>query len=94
MKHQPFNHVYIHIFSAVNCDDATFLLHCCRLARVVHRTRPAPQPEVARWRWTGFAFGMDVVVSVNGRAVSIKRNHRGDKERMLSLKVDWNVWAR
>lgn len=38
-----------------------------------------------KWRWTGFNFGLDLVLIADTRNLSIKRHHRSENERLLSL---------
>ncbi|KAJ8979577.1 hypothetical protein NQ317_019152 [Molorchus minor] len=39
------------------------------------------------WRWTGFHFGMDLLMITDGINLSIKRNHRSEFEQLLSLQT-------
>ncbi|XP_044761977.1 protein germ cell-less-like [Coccinella septempunctata] len=37
------------------------------------------------WRWTGFHFGMDLIMFTDGITLSIKRNNRSEYGQLLSL---------
>lgn len=39
-----------------------------------------------KWRWTGFNYGMDLILSIDSQTLNIKRHHRSENERVLSLK--------
>lgn len=39
------------------------------------------------WRWTGFHYGMDLLMITDGATISIKRNHRPEFEQLLSLQT-------
>lgn len=47
-----------------------------------------------KWRWTGFNFGVDLVLIADTRTLSIKRHHRTENERLLSLQSKRNVMLR
>ncbi|XP_046392711.1 protein germ cell-less isoform X2 [Ischnura elegans] len=36
------------------------------------------------WRWTGFNFGLDVIMNLTNRKLKIRRNHRADCTALLS----------
>ncbi|XP_071440025.1 protein germ cell-less [Hetaerina americana] len=36
------------------------------------------------WRWTGFNFGLDIIMNLTNRKLKIKRNHRADCTALLS----------
>lgn len=40
-----------------------------------------------KWRWTGFNFGLDLVLMIDSRTLSIKRHHRQEHERLLSTQT-------
>lgn len=68
----------------VGCSDYetdTFLSGCNRCGRYLATETAAG----LRWRWTGFSYGLDLVMVVERRSLLIRRNHRADHERMLSL---------
>lgn len=46
------------------------------------------------WRWTGFHYGMDLLMITDGSAISIKRNHRPEFEQLLSLQTIRNIAIR
>ncbi|CAH1372628.1 hypothetical protein MTP99_014104 [Tenebrio molitor] len=39
------------------------------------------------WRWTGFHFGMDLLMVTDGFTLSVKRNHRSEFEQLLSFQT-------
>lgn len=70
------------------CADKLFLNDCLRCGRVVkHDTKQM-------WRWTGFHFGLDVVVITDSNTLWVKRNHRPEIEQMLSFQVNRNLIIR
>ncbi|XP_055624564.1 protein germ cell-less [Toxorhynchites rutilus septentrionalis] len=40
-----------------------------------------------RWRWTGFNFGLDLIMISDTKTLRVKRHHRTENERLLSLQV-------
>lgn len=54
---------------------------CNRFGRYLESESPAG----LRWRWTGFSYGLDLVMVVERRSLLVRRNHRADHERLLSL---------
>ncbi|XP_055699038.1 protein germ cell-less [Phlebotomus papatasi] len=70
------------------CDEKTFGESCMRCGRVLQ------SEGFQKWRWTGFNFGLDLVFIVDTRNLSIKRNHRPENERLLSLQVKRQFLAR
>ncbi|KAG8228741.1 hypothetical protein J437_LFUL007076 [Ladona fulva] len=46
------------------------------------------------WRWTGFNFGLDVIMNLTNRKLKIKRNHRGDCAALLSHQSIRNLLLR
>ncbi|XP_058055332.1 protein germ cell-less [Anopheles bellator] len=65
----------------VKCDERTFLETCIRCGRVI------PENISQRWRWTGFHYGLDLLLLSDTRTLRIKRHHRTEHERLLSLQV-------
>ncbi|XP_022920674.1 protein germ cell-less [Onthophagus taurus] len=43
--------------------------------------------EKHMWRWTGFHYGVDLIMMADDRSLSIKRNHRPEYEQLLSLQT-------
>uniref|UniRef100_A0A336MSM2 CSON004496 protein n=1 Tax=Culicoides sonorensis TaxID=179676 RepID=A0A336MSM2_CULSO len=62
-------------------DDKVFYETCMRCGRILQ------DEGFQKWRWTGFNFGLDLVLIVDTRMLSIKRHHRTENERLLSLQV-------
>lgn len=62
-------------------DEAIFYRNCIRCGRVLL------EEDFQKWRWTGFNFGLDLVLITDARTLSIKRHHRAENERLLSLQV-------
>ncbi|XP_031639130.1 protein germ cell-less isoform X2 [Contarinia nasturtii] len=63
----------------IDCDENTFFQTCLRCGRILDND------AYQKWRWTGFNFGVDLVLVADTRTLSIKRHHRNDNERLLSL---------
>lgn len=63
------------------CDEKTFYETCMRCGRILH------EEGYQRWRWTGFNFGLDLVLITDTGTLSIRRHHRAEHERLLSLQV-------
>lgn len=74
--------------SPVDCDEKTFYQTCLRCGRVLD------DDGYQKWRWTGFNFGVDLVLVSDTRTLSIKRHHRTENERLLSLQSKRNVMLR
>lgn len=62
-------------------NEAIFYETCMRCGRILQ------EEGFQKWRWTGFNFGLDLVLIVDTRTLSIKRHHRTENERLLSLQV-------
>lgn len=62
-------------------NEAAFYETCMRCGRILQ------EEGFQKWRWTGFNFGLDLVLIVDTRTLSIKRHHRTENERLLSLQV-------
>lgn len=60
-------------------DKDLFSSNCMRCGRILL------QPGYQKWRWTGFNFGLDIILIVDARVLSIRRHHRNEHERLLSL---------
>lgn len=45
------------------------------------------EPGYQKWRWTGFNFGLDLILIADSRVLSIRRHHRNEHERLLSLQT-------
>lgn len=39
------------------------------------------------WRWTGFHYGIDLIMIADDKTISVKRNHRPEFEQLLSLQT-------
>ncbi|XP_019872277.1 protein germ cell-less isoform X2 [Aethina tumida] len=59
----------------------TFLTSSLRCGRVLQVN------ERHVWRWTGFHFGVDLLMITDGLTLSIKRNHRSEFEQLLSFQT-------
>ncbi|XP_055594442.1 protein germ cell-less [Uranotaenia lowii] len=62
-------------------DDKVFLETCVRCGRSL------PENQYLKWRWTGFNFGLDLILISDTKTLRIKRHHRTENERLLSLQV-------
>lgn len=74
--------------SPKECDDNTFLSQCLRCGRILK------EAGFQKWRWTGFNFGLDLILITDTKTLSIKRHHRTDHERLLSLQTKRNFLIR
>lgn len=74
------------------CSRDTFERLCSRFGRSLDAA-PACG-NVSKWRWTSFCFGLDLLLCIDRRVLSVKRNHRADHERMLSLRTTRNLMIR
>ncbi|XP_039502131.1 protein germ cell-less isoform X1 [Drosophila santomea] len=62
-------------------DDEQFFENCMRCGRLLL------EPGYQKWRWTGFNFGMDLILIMDSRRLNIRRHHRHEHERVLSLQT-------
>ncbi|XP_054736821.1 protein germ cell-less [Anastrepha obliqua] len=62
-------------------DPDVFYKNCMRCGRILL------EPGYQKWRWTGFNFGLDLVLVADSRLLSIRRHHRNEHERLLSLQT-------
>lgn len=62
-------------------DDKVFLQSCVRCGITL------PTNGYKKWRWTGFNFGLDLIMISDTKTLRIKRHHRTENERLLSLQV-------
>ncbi|KAG5887937.1 hypothetical protein JTB14_003032 [Gonioctena quinquepunctata] len=69
-------------------SDEVFLASSLRCGRVLSVN------ERHVWRWTGFHFGVDLLMITDGVTLSIKRNHRSEFEQLLSLQTTRHVAIR
>lgn len=46
------------------------------------------------WRWTGFHFGLDLVMTFDRGVLKLKRNHRTENEMALSQQSRRNLMYR
>lgn len=75
-------------FSMLNIDAAAFNANCLRFGRVLNAS------GYHKWRWTGFLFGLDLVLVADNKMFSIRRMHRTDQERLLSSQNTRHILAR
>lgn len=68
--------------------EELFNSSCMRCGRVLE------EQTYQKWRWTGFNFGLDLVFINDMRTLSVKRHHRIENERLLSLQVKRNFLIR
>lgn len=52
------------------------------------------EPGYHKWRWTGFHFGLDLILIADARVFSLRRLHRNEHERLLSLQMKRNILVR
>ncbi|KAH8277607.1 hypothetical protein KR018_001958 [Drosophila ironensis] len=69
-------------------DDEQFFESCMRCGRLLL------EPGYQKWRWTGFNFGMDLILIMDSRRLNIRRHHRHEHERVLSLQTRRRVMVR
>lgn len=81
------NSISIH-FSPIDCEEKIFFQTCLRCGRILE------DDGFQKWRWTGFNFGVDLVLISDIRTLSIKRHHRTENERLLSLQSKRNIMLR
>ncbi|EDV98399.1 protein germ cell-less [Drosophila grimshawi] len=62
-------------------DNEEFLENCMRCGRLLL------EPGYQKWRWTGFNYGMDLILIMDSRRLNIRRHHRHEHERVLSLQT-------
>lgn len=62
-------------------DSNVFLETCLRCGRILQ------EQGFQKWRWTGFNFGLDLILITDARTLSIKRHHRTEYERLLSMQT-------
>uniref|UniRef100_U5ETV2 BTB domain-containing protein n=1 Tax=Corethrella appendiculata TaxID=1370023 RepID=U5ETV2_9DIPT len=70
------------------CDEKVFLDSCMRCGRTLL------EATNQKWRWTGFNFGLDLVLISDTKSLRIKRHHRTENERLLSLQLKRNFLIR
>lgn len=71
-----------------DCDENIFYAGCLRCGRTLQ------EEGFQKWRWTGFNFGLDLVLITDTRMLSIKRHHRTEHEKLLSMQVKRNFLIR
>lgn len=69
-------------------DERLFYSNCIRCGRVLM------EENYQKWRWNAFTFGMDFVLITDSRVLSIKRHHRTENERLLSLQTKRTIMIR
>lgn len=79
---------FIFYHRPIDCDESTFYQTFLRCGRVLD------DDGYQKWRWTGFNFGIDLVLIADTRTLSIKRHHRHENERLLSLQSKRNIMLR
>lgn len=62
-------------------DSVTFLNNCMRCGRILL------EPGYQKWRWTGFNFGLDLILIADASVLRIRRHHKNEHERLLSLQT-------
>jgi len=62
-------------------DNEQFFENCMRCGRLLL------EPGYQKWRWTGFNYGMDLILIMDSRRLNIRRHHRHEHERVLSLQT-------
>ncbi|XP_037032912.1 protein germ cell-less [Bradysia coprophila] len=62
-------------------DSNVFLETCLRCGRILQ------EQGFQKWRWTGFNFGLDLILITDARTLSIKRHQRPEYERLLSMQT-------
>ncbi|XP_017126394.1 protein germ cell-less isoform X1 [Drosophila elegans] len=62
-------------------DNDQFFENCMRCGRMLL------EPGYQKWRWTGFNYGMDLILIMDSRRLHIRRHHRHEHERVLSLQT-------
>ncbi|XP_053679747.1 protein germ cell-less [Anopheles nili] len=65
----------------IQCEDRVFLESCIRCGRTL------PENIPHKWRWTGFHYGLDLLLLSDTRSLRIRRHQRTENERLLSLRV-------
>lgn len=63
------------------CDKELFHDNCIRWGRILNLC------DIQKWRWTGFNFGLDLILITDTKLLSIKRHHRAEQERLLSFQM-------
>lgn len=71
-----------------DCDENAFYAGCLRCGRTLQ------EEGFQKWRWTGFNFGLDLVLITDTRILSIKRHHRTENEKLMSMQVKRNFLIR
>lgn len=71
-----------------DCAETVFYSGCLRCGRTLQ------EEGFQKWRWTGFNFGLDLVLITDSRLLSIKRHHRTEHEKLLSMQVKRNFLIR
>ncbi|KNC21714.1 Protein germ cell-less [Lucilia cuprina] len=62
-----------------NLEADVFYENCMRCGRILL------EPGYQKWRWTGFNFGLDLILIADSRVLSIRRHHRNEHERLASV---------
>lgn len=60
------------------CDNEVFYSTCLRCGRLLQAK------GYQKWRWTGFNFGLDLILITDSGTLRIKRHHRSEQERLIS----------
>lgn len=68
-------------YRPIDSDENYFLRDSLRCGRILK------EAGLQKWRWTGFNFGLDLIIISDTKTLSIKRHHRADYERLLSMQV-------
>uniref|UniRef100_A0A0P6FPD4 Germ cell-less protein 1 n=1 Tax=Daphnia magna TaxID=35525 RepID=A0A0P6FPD4_9CRUS len=71
-----------------NLTEVEFNQHSLRCGRVLGASRHQ------MWRWTGFHFGLDLVLTYERGSLKLRRNHRTENEMALSQQTRRNLMFR
>ncbi|XP_057371757.1 protein germ cell-less-like isoform X1 [Daphnia carinata] len=71
-----------------NLTEIEFNQHSLRCGRVLGASRHQ------MWRWTGFHFGLDLVLTYERGSLKLRRNHRTENEMALSQQTRRNLMFR
>lgn len=69
-------------------ETEQFLSNSLRCGRILS------EKDMHMWRWTGFHYGMDLLMATDGATLSVKRNHRPELELLLSLQATRRIAIR
>ncbi|XP_016988519.1 protein germ cell-less-like [Drosophila rhopaloa] len=75
-------------YSPQQIDNEQFLESCMRCGRMLL------EPGYQNWRWTGFNYGLDLILIMDSRRLNIRRRHQHEHERVLSLQTKRKLMVR